>query len=234
MLQYMQDIIHGWSFMSMILRLLIAMLTGMLIGIDREKKKRGAGVKTHALVCIGAALTMMTSEYIFYMFPEAKSDMSRLGAQVISGVGFLGVGTIIVTGKNQIKGLTTAAGLWASACIGLAIGIGFVEGAVLALCYIIFTLQILNRLDEHLRQDAKQTDYYAEFISGNSLSEFISFLRVNGMQISNLNIANSTIKGEGPTATFTINIKDQNNRSGFLDQARNCGSVKYIEELWQE
>jgi len=124
------EFIHGWSMGSMIVRLLLAMAAGMLVGVDRERKNRGAGMKTHVLVCIGAALAMMTSEYIYHEFPDARADMARIGAQVVSGVGFLGVGTIMVTGKNQIRGLTTAAGLWASACAGIAIGIGFVEGAL--------------------------------------------------------------------------------------------------------
>ena len=120
------DYVHGWSIGSMIIRLVIAMLIGMIIGLDREIKNRGAGMKTHALVCIGAALAMMISEYVFFTFPDAKADMNRIGAQVISGVGFLGVGTIIVTGRNQIQGLTTAAGLWVCACACLALVFTFI------------------------------------------------------------------------------------------------------------
>ena len=88
---------------------------------------------------------MMTSEYMTHAF-DAKLDMARLGAQVISGIGFLGVGTILVTGKNQIRGLTTAAGLWTCACVGLAIGIGFAEGAIYTLVLMMITLKVLTRL----------------------------------------------------------------------------------------
>lgn len=124
--------IKGWSILSVGLRLAFSLIAGTLIGLDRSMKRRGAGIKTHVLVCLGSALVMMTGQFIQLNY-EGTIDVARMGAQVISGVGFLGVGTIIVTGHNQVKGLTTAAGLWACACIGLAIGIGFVDGALLAL-----------------------------------------------------------------------------------------------------
>ena len=115
----------AWGAHAVFLRLLIATLVGLAIGIDREFHNKGAGIKTHVLVCIGAAMAMIVSEYVLHQFPDANGDINRIGAQVISGVGFLGVGTILVTGKNEVRGLTTAAGLWACACIGLAAGIGF-------------------------------------------------------------------------------------------------------------
>lgn len=124
--------IKGWSILSVGLRLAFSLVAGTLIGLDRSMKRRGAGIKTHVLVCLGSALVMMTGQFIQLNY-EGTIDVARMGAQVISGVGFLGVGTIIVTGHDQVKGLTTAAGLWACACIGLAIGIGFVDGALLAL-----------------------------------------------------------------------------------------------------
>ena len=126
-----------------LLRLAVAMFCGGAIGLERGKKRRPAGFRTHMLVCIGATLAMLVSQYLSMMettfwaalvSPNApKTDLSRLGAQVINGIGFLGAGTIIVTGRQEVKGLTTAAGLWASACMGLAIGAGFVELAFFAL-----------------------------------------------------------------------------------------------------
>ncbi|SEU08285.1 MgtC/SapB family protein [Enterocloster clostridioformis] len=127
---------EGWSSLAIVGRLALAILTGTVIGIDRGLKRRGAGIKTHSLVCLGSTLVMLTSEYMAMNFDQ-KADLARLGAQVISGVGFLGVGTILVTEKQRIKGLTTAAGLWTCACVGLAIGIGFVEGAIYSLIFMI-------------------------------------------------------------------------------------------------
>ena len=89
------------------LRLIFSMLVGLILGIDRAMKRRGAGVKTHVLVCLGSALVMLTSEYLMRTFPDAKADLTRMGAQVISGVGFLGVGTIMITGRNQVRQLAS-------------------------------------------------------------------------------------------------------------------------------
>ena len=142
----LMSIAKGWSIGSMIIRLVSAFLMGTIIGVERGIKRRGAGVKTHVLVCLSSALVMMTGEYIYMNF-DRSTDIARIGAQVISGVGFLGVGTIIVTGKNQVRGLTTAAGLWACACLGLAVGIGFIEGAFITLVLVMITLRFLMKVD---------------------------------------------------------------------------------------
>ena len=118
------DYLHTLNMGSTLFRLILAMFLGCLIGIDRGMKKRVAGVKTHMIVCMGATLVMMTGDFIHvYSNGAGIGDTARLGAQVVSGIGFLGVGTIIVTGQRHVSGLTTAASLWTSACIGLAVGI---------------------------------------------------------------------------------------------------------------
>ena len=115
-----------------ILRIILASLFGALIGVEREHAKRPAGLRTHVLVCVGSCLVMLTSEFIYrnYHVFSPNMDVARLGAQVISGVGFLGAGTIIRNG-NTVKGLTTAASIWAVACVGIATGIGFYSGAII-------------------------------------------------------------------------------------------------------
>ena len=109
--------------LAILLRILAAVVIGGLIGLERGMKNRPAGLRTYMLVCVGACVVMLTNQYIFQT--SATGDPTRMAAQVVSGIGFLGAGTIIVTRRNQIKGLTTAAGLWASAGVGLALGIGF-------------------------------------------------------------------------------------------------------------
>ena len=136
------DFLRELNIWSVMLRLTVAMAFGGLIGMERGKKRRAAGFRTYMLVCLGAALTMLLSQYEYGMLTSAwsqtasqlgiRTDVSRFGAQVINGIGFLGAGTIIVTGRQEVKGLTTAAGLWASACMGLAIGAGFYECVLLA------------------------------------------------------------------------------------------------------
>lgn len=128
------------------LRLFLAVILGGLIGMEREEKHRPAGFRTHILVCVGSAVVMLTSVFIFDTYKGlTNADPARLGAQVISGIGFLGAGTIIRQGNN-VKGLTTAASLWAVACIGLALGIGFYEGAAAGALIIIITLKVLGRV----------------------------------------------------------------------------------------
>ena len=128
------DYLRQFNLLSVVVRLLAAMLFGGMLGIDRAKKGRAAGFRTYMFVCLGAALAMLLSQYEHAMLAGRwaekaldvgiRTDVSRFGAQVINGIGFLGAGTILVTDRQEVKGLTTAAGLWASACMGLAIGAG--------------------------------------------------------------------------------------------------------------
>ena len=115
---------ESFNMWGAVIRMLLAVICGGLIGIEREHKRRPAGFRTHILICLGASLTTLTSQYI-YLQLDMFTDLTRLGAQVIAGMGFIGAGTIIVTKRRQIKGLTTAAGLWASAIVGLAVGAGY-------------------------------------------------------------------------------------------------------------
>lgn len=224
------DTAAGWGTAAIVLRLSFSLFVGVMIGIDRGLKRRGAGIKTHTLVCLGSALVMMTSQYMNVTF-DAKADLARMGAQVISGVGFLGVGTIIVTGKNQVRGLTTAAGLWACACVGLAIGIGFVEGAVITFLLILLTLQLLSKLDIWLHRYAKVFDLYLEFDTNKSVSLFLQEMHSKNVKVGTLEMSKSKIKGEGPTTIISIELNKQTDRTKLIEEVRNLDYVRYIEEL---
>lgn len=215
----------------MFLRLLTAMVIGFTIGLDRELKRRGAGIRTHVLVCIGAALVMMTSQYILVQFPEANADMNRLGAQVISGVGFLGVGTIIVTGKNQVRGLTTAAGLWACACAGLAVGIGFVEGALMAVVMMMVSLRGLKIFERHVRRYARNFTLYVEFEHTENIPRLISFLRAGNLRFSNFSMESSQIAGKGPSATMYIELSRTMLKNDLLEEIQKLDGIRYAEEF---
>ena len=152
MIQYLREL----HFASVVVRLALAMLLGGCIGLERGRKRRPAGFRTYMLVCLGAALTVLLSLYEFTMVTGPwsdicaeigiKTDVSRFGAQVINGIGFLGAGTILVTGRQQVKGLTTAAGLWASACTGLAVGAGFYECVLIAFAMIFLSIRLFLNL----------------------------------------------------------------------------------------
>lgn len=230
-MRYVLDVASGWSTEAILIRLLFSLVVGVLIGIDRGLKRRGAGIKTHALVCVGSALVMLTSEYISIQFPDIKADMARMGAQVISGVGFLGVGTIMVTGKNQVRGLTTAAGLWACACVGLAAGIGFLEGATYALILIVITLKLLTKIDVLIHNHATIFDFYLEFNSNRSIASFVDSLRQMDLRIVTFDISKGKIKGEGPSAVLTVEIHNKKLREDLLNQIRTMECVRFVEEL---
>ena len=224
------SIAEGWTTGAMIIRMVCALLVGTIIGIDRAIKRRGAGIKTHTLVCLGAALVMMTGQYIKMNF-EGNMDIARMGAQVISRVRFLRLGTIIVTGKNQIRGLTTAAGLWACACLGLAIGIGFVKGALITLILVMFTMKVLTKLDSKLHMYAKVFDLYVEFPSNQSVSQFMERIHAMQVKVYNMEISKSKIKGEGPNAILCIEVENLSQRRNVVSTIRGMQCVKYVEIL---
>ena len=128
------------------IRLLVSVVIGSLIGIEREKHGRAAGIRTHILVCLGSALTSLMSIFISEML-GASGDVFRISAQVISGIGFLGAGMIILKGDNVITGLTTAAGVWATAIIGIAVGYGFYSGAVIATALFLSAIIFFSKLE---------------------------------------------------------------------------------------
>lgn len=134
------------NLIALLFRTLLSIICAGLIGYERDSHGSPAGFRTHILVCLGAMIAMSTGQYaaIYY-----SVDVTRIGAQVVSGIGFLGAGSIIVN-KRHVTGLTTAAGLWASACIGLAIGIGFYEGAFVGTIAVYFTERILRRVSKRI------------------------------------------------------------------------------------
>lgn len=132
---------------EILLRLALACILGGLIGLERERNKQPAGLRTHILVCVGATLVMLCNIFIFEKYKGvANIDPARLGAQVISGIGFLGAGTIIKEGLS-IRGLTTAASLWVVACMGIAIGLGFYTGALISTLFILIILIFFSKFE---------------------------------------------------------------------------------------
>lgn len=225
------DTAANWSIQAIWIRLIVAMLIGALIGLDREMKRKHAGTKTHILVCMGSALVMITSEYICQVFSIESSDLTRMGAQVISGIGFLGAGTIMVTRRQQIKGLTTAAGLWTCACVGLAAGIGFIEGAIITVILIIFSQQLFSKVDAYLLSHSSVFDFYIEFQNNQCVRFFLDDMHKKKVQIIHFNLTKNKIPGEGPAATLTLKICDKQLRYRILNEIRESEAIRYIEEL---
>ena len=190
----------GWShcsfYVEMIIRLAAACVLGGLIGYEREHVHRPAGFRTHILVCVGAALVMVTSEFIYYTYSsQVNLDPARLGAQVISGIGFLGAGTIIKEGVS-VKGLTTAASLWAVSCIGIAVGIGFYSGAVVTTAVIYFTLIILKKLQSKMAINKITRIFVHTCLEKGQINEVTELITSLGVIITRLVVVSSEKDGE--------------------------------------
>jgi len=177
---------HTLSPVAIFVRLALAILLGGIIGLERGFKGRPAGMRTYMLVCLGSALVMSTNEYMTGIF--SSSDPARMGAQVISGIGFLGAGTIIITRDRQVQGLTTAASLWASACMGLAIGVGFYAGALIGMLFILFITLGMHKVDRRLLSKSRAVDLYVEFIEPTGVYQLLDHMRESGHKVTYMEI----------------------------------------------
>ena len=215
---------------SIVIRILVSIILGGIIGVERGMKNRPAGLRTYMLVCMGSCVVMLINQYTSQVF--GTGDPVRLGAQVISGIGFLGAGTIVVTSHNQIKGLTTAAGLWASACIGLAIGIGLYEVAIIGGAGVFLVLTVLHEMDYFMRSRTRMVDVYIELDHTVSLGKFIRSIREQGLEISNIQREHDTTYGD-EVLSFTATIKGQKktHQAELVRLLRKQEGVKYLEVL---
>lgn len=166
------------EFWDVFLRVVLALIMGGVIGMERGKQGRAAGMRTHILVCLGAALTAMTGIYTYEAIGY-NGDPLRIAAQVISGIGFLGVGTILIKGRFQITGLTTAAGLWAAATIGIALGSGFYLGAVIAFLATVLTMTFMHRFEYRVTHKNTRFGIYVEISGTDKIRALQDYLREN-------------------------------------------------------
>lgn len=226
-LQYFLDL----NFVSIVLRLIMATICGGVIGLERGRKGQAAGCRTHMLVCIGSALVMMTNVFIVNEYGGA-SDPSRIGAQVVSGIGFLGAGTIMVTHKNKVKGLTTAAGLWASGCMGLTIGVGYYELAIIGCVFIFSIIAVLNKFDRKIYGASKNIDVYIEFNEAKDLRKLIATLRSMQIEIRDIQIIkNKTIDKSVLGAILSLRTIDKYEHSEIIAELSVLDEISYIEEV---
>ena len=212
------------------LRILMAIVLGGMIGMERGLKNRPAGLRTYMLVCLGACIVMLTNQYVYEAF--GVGDPVRMGAQVVSGIGFLGAGTIIVTARNQIKGLTTAAGLWASACVGLALGIGLYAVSIMGSVAIFVILTLLHELDFRMRRSTKQVEVYVELKHNVAVGQFLDFVRDRQYEPSNLQILLENPSDNGILA-FSVTLKGQKNcnHDDIVTTVKTMPGIGYVEEL---
>ena len=180
------DFLRDFNIASIAIRLVLAMIMGGTIGLERGKQGRAAGMRTHIFVCMGATLTTMIG--YFSLMHYETGDPLRVAAQVISGIGFLGVGTILLKGRFQITGLTTAAGLWCAAAIGIALGAGFYEGAIVTFICSVLTVTTFWRVEHILNKKYSRFGIYVEISSDKYVRDMIDLLdhnyRISDIQVT--------------------------------------------------
>ena len=174
------DYLQDWNLAAVLVRVFLAAFAGGLIGIERGFHGRAAGLRTHMLVALGASLCALIGCYLSAQMAEfgVVSDAQRTGAQVMSGVGFLGAGTILLKRGNdsRITGLTTAAGLWATAAVGLAVGYGLYLSALLTVVIIVFAFTLLSKIEFFMNRKRQRLFVYIEIDSVASVKSIVSFL----------------------------------------------------------
>lgn len=236
-LEYLREI----NTASVLLRLTLAMFCGGMIGLERARKHRPAGFRTYMLVCLGSAMTGVLSQYLWVMMNtqwaevsallEKKIDVSRIGAKAIGGVGFLGAGTILITDQSEVKGLTTAAGLWASACLGVAIGAGFYEGALAGFAAIFLSIKVLPRIEEFLLSRSRNMNLYVELVSPERLRDFIALLKAMGIQIFDVELERKGQSGGGVSVVLYLHLPKSQSHTKLLANLSYSPDVRAIDEI---
>lgn len=218
------------TYAAIAFRIIASIVLGGTLGLERGLKNRPAGLRTYMLVCVGACLIMMTNQYINQLY--ATGDPVRMGAQVVSGIGFLGAGMIVVTKRNQIKGLTTAAGIWAAAAVGLAIGIGFYEGAILGGIAVFFVLSVIHSWDNRMHRNSRFLEIYVELTSVVNLGMFMRRVSALELEIENVQMEHDDTLENG-VRSFIITLKSskKQNHEVLLSNIRSIEGVAYLEGL---
>lgn len=221
------DFLRNITTVSVLFRLFLAVMCGGVIGIEREHKRRPAGFRTHILICLGASMTTLTSQFLFYDM-NLYTDIGRLGAQVVAGIGFIGAGAIIVTKRRQVKGLTTAAGLWTCAIIGLAIGAGYFEAAIIATFVIVVAEIFFVKFEYWVLVNSRNLNIYVEYEDNENLDNIIRLIKGYRIVIIDLEITKS---GNNACAIFQLQLPKKISHDKIMTAISTADGIVSVEEL---
>lgn len=221
-------VLRDVTLLSVVVRLAVAVIVGGLVGLERGLKNRAAGMRTYMVVCLGACMIMLTNQYIYQVF--GTGDPVRMGAQVVSGIGFLGAGTIIVTRRSQIKGLTTAAGLWVAAGVGLALGIGFYEAALIGGAAVFFVMTLLQGLDNKVHRKQKAVEVYFELCEDTSLGDFMRHVRDKNLEVRDVQREPGSEHG-AKAYIATLKSEKRLHPDVITEMGREMPGVIFLEEI---
>mgnify|MGYP001040338173 FL=1 len=211
--------------LGMTIRVLLALVCGGAIGIERTGKRRPAGFRTHILICLGAAMTTATSQYL-YIVMHYPISVSRMGAQVIAGVSFIGAGAIMMTKWQRVRGLTTAAGLWVVAIVGLCCGTAFYEGAVYATVLVLIAEVFFSKLEFHLLRDTREVTVYAEYAKPSCLEDIVSRCHGLGVKIVDLEITKKNDSGGISCAVLSLISRQGTGKEEILQKLADIEGVQ--------
>lgn len=230
---FMKDILYFLSDMnafSIALRLLLAMLLGSLVGVERANKRYAAGIRTFALVCMGSALATITGLYLSEI-SAYPADISRIPAQLLCGIGFLGAGTIIVTDRRQVRGLTTAAGLWVTAAMGIAIGAGFIWAALVCFVLMIITTYFMYYMTRHVENHTRTTEMYIE-LEQKAVEVLLDFMKSEEYEVNSIERRKEQPLIEGDMVLrIRIDLGKRENHKMIMHDIKAIDGVHYVEEL---
>jgi len=226
------DFIRQMNMLAITARLVLAVLCGGVIGIEREVRRRPAGFRTHILICMGSAITILTNLYL-YQVMHLYTDISRMGAQVIAGIGFVGAGTIIVTRRQHVKGLTTAAGLWTASIIGLACGAGYAECAVFATLMVLFSELVLMQLEYRLVKHSSEANIYVEYREPSTMQQLVRILRSEKIPMNDMEVNRLSDPDGKPrySAILTVRLSREELESTVLRRFQGLSDILTVEEL---
>lgn len=222
-----------WNTFSIIIRLFLATLFGALIGLERSAQKRSTGTRTFALVCLGSALATMMNIYLVSINNGAFSaDVSRIPAAVVSGIGFLGAGSILVTGHNQIKGLTTAASLWVTSIMGIALGAGFIIPSCVCFLLILMANTILQKATHYFEEHNKLISICIEVDSSKGINKLRKELLESGYQILSITKSKQKPLNENDVVIVVdFNLGKKQSHQEILEYLNSLEYVSYLEEI---
>lgn len=218
-----------WTWQNIIVRIVFSLVLGIVIGIDRGAKRRGGGARTTITVCLGAAMVMLMEQYLEALYPE-RLDISRIAAQVISGVGFLGAGSILVSG-HQIKGLTSAASIWTCACIGLAVGIGFLDGAVILTAVWLFGVHMVPWIERKVYRYSRYLTLYIEVEDGKAITHVSRQLKEDNCLVDSFHVDKPKAKGQYFQIVVTFRIPPKTNREDYIGVLQKLKGVLSVDEI---
>lgn len=218
-----------WTGLNVLIRIVVSLVIGTVIGIDRGAKRRGGGARTTISVCLGATMVMLLEQYMEQIY-GSDVDITRIAAQVVSGVGFLGAGSILVSG-HQIKGLTSAASIWTCACVGLAIGIGFLDGAVILTLFWLVGIHVAPFIENRIYRHLRYMTIYIELEDGKAINAVSRKLKEDHCRIDTFDVDKPKAKGQQYQVTTTFCVQRGVNKEAYLRSLQEMTGVTSISEV---